>query len=328
MANTVDVEISQNEKIGNVNDLNVPWFLKTIRRLYLSGGLPLVIYKILLRFIPASWMPTNVNAIVQVTVEGHKKSYIVNLDDTIGKETYLMGWYDKPILDFTRKLVQALPKPTMNVYVDIGANIGNHTVYLNDLFDQVISLEPNGRAYDQLGKNVSLLNARHIDIHKVGLSDKKAELSFAIQNKNNLGSARIVDASKGQFTIDVERGDDFLADKIKGIVQLIKIDVEGHETNIFRGMAGLIDRHLPIIMFEYSDDTIRNNGVEIMEVMKLHGYKFYGTKYSSPREQVLTMMSKMYFYKFDFLHRCETVYAIPEQYEECFQSLIKSRLLS
>ena len=303
----------------------VPFLLYAVRRLFKRGIIPSTLYKIFLRLTPSTWMPKAPFARSTVIVDGQQKSITVDLNDTIGKEVYLYGWYDKMVLDFTRKLIKRLKSDQPLIFVDVGASIGNHTLYLSDLFNRVFSFEPNPVAYGRLSNNVVNSGLGYIETIPIGLSDRKARRPFAIPNKyDNLGSARIVDSDKQQLSIDVDCGDALLEGKLRGDLALIKIDVEGHERNVVAGLDKVIKRHLPIIMFEYSSDTMRNDGLFIRDRLKKFDYFCFGTKYSPPWVQLLTLSNSMKLYDFNFEHRCETVFAVPEKRMAQFMALAEA----
>ena len=289
------------------------FLLQTFRRLFRKGLLPLTLYKVFLRLSPNRWLPNASFARLTLVIDGQEKAIVVDLNDAIGKEAYLYGWYDKMVLDFARNVVKGLKSNQPLAYVDVGANIGNHSLYLGDLFDVVVSFEPNPVAYDRLKANIADSGFDFIEAIPVGLSDRKDRRPFAIPNKYNLGSARIVAYEKAQFMIDVERGDVLLEGRIEGDLAFIKIDVEGHEPNVVRGLEQVIKTHRPVIMFEYSSDTIRNDRLFISDCLVALDYSFFGTTPATPWVQLLTLSNHMRLYDFNFEHRCETVFSVPKK---------------
>ena len=307
----------------NVENEKVHFLLYAVRHLFKKGILPRTLYKIFLRLSPNTWMPNARFARSTLVVDDLQKSIIVDLEDTIGKEVYLYGWYDKMILDFTREVVKRLKSNQPLIFVDVGANIGSHSLYLSDLFHLVISFEPNPVAYDRLNRNILNSGFDFIETIPIGLSNRKDRLPFAIHNKNNLGSARIVHSDEHQFMIDVERGDVLLEDKLEGDLAFIKIDVEGHEQNVVAGLDRVIKMHRPIIMFEYSYDTRRNDGLFIRDRLKALGYSFFGVKYASLWGQILTLSNQMRLYDFSFEYCCETVFAVPAKGMPQFMAVVE-----
>lgn len=139
--------------------------------------------------------------------------------------------------------------PIGGVFVDIGANIGNHSLFFA-LFghaSRVIPFEPNPLAYKMLLANVAFNDLQDvIDLGHLGLglSDQDAE-GFAMQERSkNLGGAKML-ADKGN--IPVRTGDALLS----GVTpSLIKIDVEGMEMSVLTGLSDTIEREKPAIFVE------------------------------------------------------------------------------
>ena len=119
--------------------------------------------------------------------------------------------------------------PRGGIYVDIGANVGNHAVFVGKFCSpsQVIVFEPIPMSIDTLRVNL-LLNAIPADTTHLGLglSGEPGSTQMSIQ-PGNLGTARIIRDSKG--TVKLVAGDSLLADKK---IDFIKIDVEGHEMEV------------------------------------------------------------------------------------------------
>lgn len=150
----------------------------------------------------------------------------------------------------TRELaVIARRIPRDATVIDIGANAGNHALFLA-LFAgarRIIPVEPNPLAYRLLIQNV-LLNgvADRFDLTRlgIGVSDRDGE-GFGMEIRDrNLGAARMLEGEGG---IAVHRADTLFADETPDFV---KIDVEGMEMEVLSGAEGLISRTRPMLFVE------------------------------------------------------------------------------
>ncbi len=158
--------------------------------------------------------------------------------------------------------------PFGGTFVDIGANVGNHGLYAAAFLQagRVIPFEPNPRAYRLLIANV-LANGleQRFDLSQLGcgLSDRMAA-GFAMEKKGrNLGSARMIE---GGGAITTRRGDAAL----EGITpDFIKIDVEGMEMAVLRGLEGLFARCAPAMLIEVDD----RNAADFAEWLAASGYR-------------------------------------------------------
>ncbi len=139
--------------------------------------------------------------------------------------------------------------PIGGTFIDIGANIGNHTLFFALLGNarRVIPIEPNPEAYRILLANIglndltSIVELSHVGI---GLSDTDDD-GFGMQDRSrNLGGARMIESAGD---ISVRRGDTILAQEKP---DLIKIDVEGMELRVLAGLRETISQHMPRIFIE------------------------------------------------------------------------------
>jgi len=145
-------------------------------------------------------------------------------------------------------LLRAHVKPGA-CFVDIGANVGNHTLYAAMFLDaaRIIPVEPNPLALRLLLLNV-MLNGVDDRVVKTGLgfglSDSAAE-GFGMEARTkNLGAARM---QAGQGDLRVVTGDALLEGESP---DFIKIDVEGMEMLALGGLSGTIARTRPRMLIE------------------------------------------------------------------------------
>lgn len=133
------------------------------------------------------------------------------------------------------------------VFVDIGANVGNHALYALLVLgaERVIAFEPQPEALRLLRIN-ALLNSCDdaLTIHPVGVSDDSGRAKVATVY-NNLGASRLSVGQSG--SVELVRGDDLLAGQPVGFV---KIDTEGFELPVLRGLAATIARYRPPLFVE------------------------------------------------------------------------------
>lgn len=141
--------------------------------------------------------------------------------------------------------------PVGAVYVDIGANIGNHLLFVAAFLqpERLIPFEPNPQAISLLVANIEangLAPITEMSHLGVGLSDHDEEGYDVAFVPINLGGARM---RKGG-DIAVRKGDPLLAD-----VQpdFIKIDVEGMEMGVLAGLEQTLVRARPVLLVEVHD---------------------------------------------------------------------------
>lgn len=134
------------------------------------------------------------------------------------------------------------------VYLDVGANVGNHLIYVAKFCapEALIAVEPNVTALKFLEINLAL---NHIDatVVSLGLSDApgRAEARWPT---HNLGGARMFAEPEG--TVRLVAGDDLFADRK---IDFMKIDVETLELAVLSGLAKTIAANRPPIFVEVDD---------------------------------------------------------------------------
>jgi|Wag4MinimDraft_6_1082665.scaffolds.fasta_scaffold37337_1 FkbM family methyltransferase len=152
--------------------------------------------------------------------------------------------------------------------VDVGGNIGLHTVRFARLFAQVHSFEPTDINFECLQKNTESIP--NIQLHKLGLGDKPGTLIIQLPiDADNCGNFSIVDFVDNdkqtvKETIEIRTLDSF---EIKP--DLIKIDVQGFDYNVLVGATTTIAMYHPVIIIESETKQSRNS---ISEFLQLQGY--------------------------------------------------------
>ncbi len=122
---------------------------------------------------------------------------------------------------------------------DIGANVGHYTKVFADRAGDggmVHAFEPSSQNYARLREFLS--GRANVRLHNFGLSDASGSASFA-QGGDDLGaSSRIVSSAMNGavVTVSLRQGDELIAEGAAPAPDVIKIDVEGHELEVLRGL--------------------------------------------------------------------------------------------
>lgn len=177
------------------------------------------------------------------------------------------GYYSSA---FDSELLRLLKKGGC-VFIDIGANVGFYTLAAAKTFDKVYSFEPSPNTFRRLVHNVELNNFGSVTPINSGLSDVKSGMELHINPFNNGGASLkgFSEAMKclypeyvwGSVKVDVEVLDEII--DTRGIVgvDLIKIDVEGHELPVIRGAQNTISTFRPLIYAEVVKDRDKLNAI-------------------------------------------------------------------
>ena len=179
--------------------------------------------------------------------------------DYIGDEIRARGRYED---SFLRLLAdEVLSGAKRRVALDIGANIGNHCLFLARHFDRVVAFEPNPVARHLLNANLAINRIENVRVDARGLSDQAGSESLVVK-AGNLGASHVKGArddgrrwgSSGEVAIELTTGDQCLDPEAD--IDFIKLDVEGFEHEVLQGLLGTIRRCRPILMLEQLGEAI------------------------------------------------------------------------
>lgn len=170
--------------------------------------------------------------------------------------------------------------PAGGHFVDIGANVGNHTLYaaLKLKAAKVTPFEPNPAVSSLLAANVALNRLSGIvDLSFIGfgLGESNSDTFGLEARSSNLGATKML---PGEGSVPVRRGDELLAG---AKIDAIKIDVEGMEMQVLRGLTKVIAATRPMIMIEVP----RAHDPEFQDWMKAQRYR---TVHALPHFVILT----------------------------------------
>lgn len=198
--------------------------------------------------------------------------FVVFSSDVIGQGINFYGYWEyEELTVLSAWLNENMPRG--GIMLDVGANIGNHSVFLSEHFDAIHALEPNPRTFAVLAMNASL--ASNVYCHKIGASDVNGSLTF-LQEQENVGHSRIVETGIYDNTISVDcwRLDDYFTGPEH--ISLVKIDVEGHEVRAIAGMEEILSRFSPLVVFEQDVGAFEDGKSAVIELLKKNGYtEFY-----------------------------------------------------
>lgn len=186
--------------------------------------------------------------------------YQGNLNNSIEFSLYYFGAFEKPLLFFMRDCLQALTANTKDsgidsVFCDIGANIGQHSLFMSQFADHVLAFEPYGPVREKLQFHIELNQIMNIAVHPVGLSQQAETLPFFAPTGRNQGigsfdAATISKGNKETGHLQLVKGDDFLESQHLPPLTLVKIDVEGFEKNVLSGLRETLAKDRPVLVTE------------------------------------------------------------------------------
>lgn len=178
---------------------------------------------------------------------------LLDLDDRGISRTLLL--FGQRELEHKIMLEQIL-RPGMTV-LDIGANIGYYALMELAMIQpggRLIAVEPSPSNVALLKRNLALNGYNDVEVHQAAVSDRVARRAFFMSEMSNLNTFHATGAGslhlKGD-TIDVETTT--VSEIMSGRpLDLIRMDVEGHEVEVLSGLLPAIERNeiAPMIIFE------------------------------------------------------------------------------
>lgn len=168
--------------------------------------------------------------------------------------------------------------------LDVGGNIGNHTLFWAKAGHRVDYFEPTPDLVEIATRNFEVNDvAGQVVIHQIAVGDTQGKAHLENDDPNNVGGTRAVLDPSG--TIEVQKLDNL---ELRGI-DLVKIDVEGMEAEVLNGALQLIEKENPILVIETLDV---NSLKAVGSILSPLEYVIWDTFNASPT-QLFVPLSKL-----------------------------------
>jgi FkbM family methyltransferase len=186
-------------------------------------------------------------------VDCKRGRFLVNPNDQyVGRSLIKYGQFSEGEADLFDMLI-----PDGGVVLEIGANIGAHTIQIAQRAKAVFAFEPQRLIFQMLCANLALNDIHNVIAINGAVGSAPGKVSIPVLSpdySNNFGALGCADWGQGEdvrlYTIDGMG----LAD-----VHFMKIDVEGMEEDVLRGAAMTIRAHRPIIYYECDREDKRDS---------------------------------------------------------------------
>jgi len=163
----------------------------------------------------------------------------VDLPDLIQSRIFYFGEWEPYITRFIRDRLQP-----GDVFVDVGANVGYYTLLAAKIVGpsgHVHAVEASPSIFERLRRNVLINGLKNVTLHHCAASDKRQKLSLYRAPRENIGATTTIPREGFAFDSKVP------ADTLPSIIgseldkaALVKIDVEGAEASVIRGLLRLL----------------------------------------------------------------------------------------
>lgn len=176
-----------------------------------------------------------------------------------------------------------------DVFINCGAHVGYFVLLASQLVGsngKVLCFEPEQENYRDLVRNIGINNAKNISAFQYAISSTTKSREKLFLNPYNDGGNSLnefcYDVPFSFQLVDKVTLDDFTNQSQNENLRLAKIDVvlidvEGHQIDVLNGALQTIQRHLPDMIIEYTSPnhppevTTVN---EIKELLSPFGYQF------------------------------------------------------
>lgn len=202
-----------------------------------------------------------------IIVRRHGAIFLLDMLNHIDRQVEAFGFYEQAQ---TRYFLNSAFEMGIDIFLDVGAHWGLYSVLftVNERFRgiEVLAFEPDPVNRLQLCSNI-FLNQLHdrISVFSEALSDHDGVVSFQRHPDENRGRSRINE--NGEVIVRSIRLDSFR--NYSGRKIAIKIDVEGHEGHVLRGMENLLLNNICILQVEAFGDSAS----QVKDQMEKYGYK-------------------------------------------------------
>ncbi len=209
--------------------------------------------------------------------------------DRLSLEIMFNGVYEKDYLLSLARHVFNSRDFKRTICLDVGAHVGNHSLFFSNYFDSVYSFEPHPETVELLKFNARKI--KNIITNNYGLSNSNVEAEILSEAETSTGSSRINedDISADEFRArNIEQvnkvhlrvfDDIFEFKELYHKISYIKLDVEEHESKVIQGMENFLKQYDPIITLELHQKSLftQENQITAEVILKLteYGYIFY-----------------------------------------------------
>ena len=207
----------------------------------------------------------------------HGSKMYLNIGDSgISRDLILAGTREPT----HTKLMQDVLKKGY-VVMDIGANIGYYALMEAKAVGKtgiVYAIEPVPANMSLLKRNISLNNYKNIETFETAIGGENKKDYICITTKSNwcaMADNKNKEKNmkfKYRIPVKVLKLDTFIKDK--RFPDIIRMDVEGYETEIIKGMEGILQCRKPLKIFiELHSFMIKDKGIGILKKLEESGFK-------------------------------------------------------
>ena len=200
-----------------------------------------------------AWRHCSSHTPFQFTTDFFGMRYEGNTNNLVDFDILFFGAYEKPILYFLRDVMKA-SSPNGGVFLDVGANTGQYSLFMSRYANEVHAFEPYEPVLQRFRRMVEINHLQNIKIYPLGLGNKNEKLPFFKPPELNQGAGSFIEGfypgNTNYKELEIVVGDEVLEKAGLRRVDLIKIDVEGYEKPVLQGLVRTLTTSRSIVDFE------------------------------------------------------------------------------
>jgi len=189
--------------------------------------------------------------------------YSGEFSEYIDWRIFFLGGFERETINLCKFLAPHASFPT---FCDIGANRGLFSLLLASSYRNVVAFEPLEMNIEYLSAALEMNSLSNVEIQPFALGEQDTVGDFYVPPKGDSGIGSFVEGHVQNPTemrkLAIRRGDAFFRERnIRP--GLMKIDTEGFEWQVLRGLSDVLHEHRPFIVIEIGDSSkhaIREGG--------------------------------------------------------------------
>jgi len=179
-------------------------------------------------------------------IQGRHGKFLVPVNDQyVGQSLLAYGEFSYLEFELFEDLIESA-----FVVVEVGANIGAHTVGLSALVPEgsVLAFEPQSFCYEFLETNININSIRNVTTFDVALGKYAQQMYAPTYSRDafvNWGGISLGARTRNSEAVSVVRGSSLVP-----WVDFLKVDVEGMEQEVLEGLEETVIKAKPILYIE------------------------------------------------------------------------------
>lgn len=200
--------------------------------------------------------------------------YWIDLADFVSRSIAVDGTFDAAVIDHILACL-----PVDGTFIDVGANIGSGTLAASGRAGRIVAIEPNPHTARVLRRNLAHNGVHNAAVFEGACSNDTGETELYLPPRANSGRASLPRANAGTATavpVPCSRLDDIALEFRLERVDLVKIDVEGAELAVLRGMAYILQEFHPALIIKVDESRLaafNSSSADIQIFLAARGYR-------------------------------------------------------